>query len=78
MRADPLWGFFEDMSSGNVERIGRAVVSELIEWNFKDREGKTAQATASGLRQVPQRAVQLLISRYIALFTSLPNPSDTA
>lgn len=54
---DGDYGFSQDMSAGDEDRVHGAIMRHVVDWNFKDVRGNPADCTSDGLRQVPLPAM---------------------
>lgn len=74
-KTDPAWGFFKALVDGDLGRIGRGLLRQVVSWNFKTDDGQLAPLTEEGLDNVPMGALQQLLTLYGDAYRTLPNPS---
>jgi hypothetical protein len=81
--ADPPWGLWASLDSGDTERLAAAIVGTykgtehrhgfVLSWNFADRDGNALEPVPEDLDQVPTGAIRGLLQGYGAAFRALPN-----
>ena len=73
VRTNPPISIFGDISSGDFERIVRALSKIILDWNFVDENGEPLpKPDVATINEVPLELITVIANRYVEELTKLP------
>ena len=71
MRTNPRFSALNDLQSGDFDRVGHALASLCIEWDFVDEDGQPLRQPANGgISDLTSDLMAELMARYVEHLTA--------